>query len=31
MADILSKGTLFPELLVNDVVNKVRGKSSWLK
>ena len=30
MADILSKNgnTLFPELLVSDVVNKVRGKSS---
>ena len=28
MADILSKGSLFPELLVSDVVNKVRGKSS---
>lgn len=28
MGDILSKGSLFPEELVADVVNKVRGKSS---
>ena len=28
MADILSKGELFPELLVNDVINTVKGKSS---
>lgn len=28
MADILEKGNLFPELLVNEVVNLVKGKSS---
>ena len=28
MADILSKGSLFPETLVTEVVNKVKGKSS---
>ena len=28
MGDILSKGSLFPEELVTDVVNKVKGKSS---
>ena len=28
MGDIISKGSLFPEELVTDVVNKVKGKSS---
>ena len=28
MAEVLSKGTLFPEELVSDLYNKVKGKSS---
>lgn len=28
MADVLNKGNLFPELLVNEMINQVKGKSS---
>lgn len=31
MAEVLSKGTLFPEELVSDLYNKVKGKSSVAK
>lgn len=31
MADVLSKGTFFDPVLVNDLVNKVKGKSSLAK
>lgn len=29
--DVLSKGTLFNEAIVNDLINDVKGKSSLIK